>query len=67
MLRALAGLKRPYEPKPRIHHYAGAVRGELLVFAGRTVDFDINSFMELHIQCLHKVYTRGIEVYVKDH
>ena len=39
MLRAL-GLKRPYEPKPRAFHYAGAVRGELLVFAGRTVDFD---------------------------
>ena len=39
MLRAL-GLKRPYEPKPRAWHYAGAVRGELLVFAGRTVDFD---------------------------
>ena len=39
MLRAL-GKKRPYEPKPRALHYAGAVRGELLVFAGRTVDFD---------------------------
>ena len=39
MLRAL-GLKRPYEPKPRAFHCAGAVRGELLVFAGRTVDFD---------------------------
>ena len=39
MLRAL-GLKRPYESKPRYSHYAGAVRGELLVFAGRTVDFD---------------------------
>ena len=39
MLRAL-GLKRPYEPKPRALHYAGAVRGELLVFAGKTVDFD---------------------------
>ena len=39
MLRAL-GLKRPHEPKPRFHHYAGAARGELLVFAGRTVDFD---------------------------
>ena len=39
MLRAL-GLKRPYEPKPRAFHYAGAVRGELLVFAGKTVDFD---------------------------
>ena len=38
MLRAL-GLKRAYEPKPRILHYAGAARGELLVFAGRTVDF----------------------------
>ena len=38
MLRAL-GLKRPYEPKPRTLHYAGAVRGELLVFAGKTVDF----------------------------
>jgi hypothetical protein len=39
LLRAL-GLKRPYEPKPRVYHYAGAVRGELLVFAGWTVDFD---------------------------
>ena len=39
MLRAL-GLKRPYEPKPRACHYAGAIRGELLVFAGKTVDFD---------------------------
>ena len=39
MLRAL-GLKRPHEPKPRAFHYAGAVRGELLVFAGETVDFD---------------------------
>ena len=39
MLRAL-GLKRAYEPKPRLSHYAGAVRGELFVFAGRTVDFD---------------------------
>ena len=39
MLRAL-GLKRPYEPKPRVLHYAGAVRGELLVFAGLTVNFN---------------------------
>ena len=39
MLRAL-GLKRPYEPKPRAFHYAGVVRGELLVFAGKTVDFN---------------------------
>ena len=39
MLRALS-LKRSYEPKPRFLHYAGAVRGELLVFAGKTVDFD---------------------------
>ena len=38
MLRAL-GLKRPYEPKPRFSHYTGAVQGELLVFAGLTVDF----------------------------
>ena len=38
MLRAL-GLKRLYEPKPRAFHYAGAVRGELLVFAGWAVDF----------------------------
>ena len=37
MLRAL-GLKRPYEPKPRFGHCAGAARGELLVFAGWTVD-----------------------------
>ena len=41
LLRALGlQLKRPYEPKPRLSHCAGAVRGELLVFAGRTVDFD---------------------------
>ena len=47
MLRAL-GLKRPYEPKPRIHHYsAGTVQGELLIFAGRTVDFDIKTKEEL--------------------
>ena len=39
MLRAL-GLKRPYEPKPRRGHHAGAVGGELFLFAGRTVDFD---------------------------
>ena len=39
MLKAL-GLKRPYEPKPRFSQNAGAVRGELLVFAGWTVDFD---------------------------
>ena len=39
MLRTL-GLKRPYEPKSRFSHYAGAVRGEVLVFAGRTVHFD---------------------------
>ena len=39
MLRAL-GLKRPYEPRPRVLHYAGAVRGELLVFAGWTVDLN---------------------------
>ena len=38
MLRAF-GLKRPSEPKPRAFHYAGAVRGELLVFAGKTEDF----------------------------
>ena len=38
MLKAL-GLKRPYEPKPRFVHYAGAVRGELFVFAGGTADF----------------------------
>ena len=37
---AMLGLKRPYEPKPRAIHYAGVVRGELLIFAGRTVDFD---------------------------
>ena len=35
-----SGLEWPYEPKPRHFHYAGAVRGELIVFAGRTVDFD---------------------------
>ena len=39
LLRALS-LKRPYEPKPRYGHYAGAVGGELFVFAGRTVGFD---------------------------
>ena len=39
LLNAL-GLKRPYEPKPRISHYAGAVGGELFVFAGRTLNFD---------------------------
>ena len=39
MLRARS-LKRPYEPKPRVLHCAGVVRGELLVFAGRTADFD---------------------------
>ena len=38
-IRALR-LNRRYEPKPRYHHYAGAVGGELFVFAGRTTDFD---------------------------
>ena len=38
-IRAL-GLNRRYEPKPRYRHYAGAVGGELFVFAGRTTDFD---------------------------
>ena len=31
---------KPYEPKPRFDHYAGAVGGQCFVFAGRTVDFD---------------------------
>ena len=31
---------KPYEPKPRYDHYAGAVGGQCFVFAGRTVDFD---------------------------
>ena len=35
-----SGLEWPYEPKPRYFHYAGTIRGELLVLAGRTVDFD---------------------------
>ena len=35
-----AGLKRPYEPKPRSFHYAGVVGGESIIFAGRTADFD---------------------------
>ena len=39
LLRSL-GFKRPYEPKPRCAHYAGAVGGETFIFAGRTVDFD---------------------------
>ena len=44
MLSAIAfgaGLiqKLSYELKPRLSHYAGAVRGELLVFAGVIVDF----------------------------
>ena len=42
LLRAL-GLNqppKPYEPKPRFAHYAGAVGGQCFVFAGCTVDFD---------------------------
>ena len=38
-LRAL-GLNRLYEPKPRFAHCAGAVGGEVCVFAGSTVDYD---------------------------
>ena len=37
-LRAL-GLNRPYQPKPRFLHYAGAVGGECFIFAGLTEDF----------------------------
>ena len=56
--RAL-GLKRPYEPKPRVFHYAGAIRGELLVFAGITVDFDktkeeLSSTMQVFDQYLEQ-------------
>ena len=39
LLRALS-LKQPYEPKPRLWHNAGAVRGECFISAGRTTDFD---------------------------
>ena len=58
MLRAL-GLKRSYEPKPRAFHYAGAVRGELLVFAGLTVDFgktkeQLSSTIQVFDQCLEQ-------------
>ena len=35
-----SGFEWPYEPKPRYFHYTGALRGELLVFAGVTVDFN---------------------------
>ena len=39
LLRSL-GFKRPYGPKPRYMHYAGAFGGESFIFAGRTVDFN---------------------------
>ena len=66
MLRAL-GLNRRYEPKPRYYHYAGAVGGELFVFAGRTTDFyktkeELSSTIEVFDQYLEQwrqLKTRG--------
>ena len=57
-LRAL-GLNRPYEPKPRFLHYAGAVGGECFIFAGVTVDFlktkeELSSTIEVFDQYLEQ-------------
>ena len=41
----LEGPYHAYEPKPRVSHYAGAVRGECFIFAGRRVDF-VNTMEE---------------------
>ena len=49
MLRALK-FNRPYEPKPRLLHYAGAVGGACFVYAGRTVDFDENESVSSSIE-----------------
>ena len=58
LLRAL-GLNRPYEPKPRFLHYAGAVGGECFIFAGMTVDFlktkeELSSTIEVFDQYLEQ-------------
>ena len=58
LLRAL-GLNRPYEPKPRCLHYAGAVGGECFIFAGRTIDFlktkeELSSTIEVFDQYLEQ-------------
>ena len=58
LLRAV-GLKRPYEPKPRFMHYAGAVEGECFIFAGMTVDFlktkeELSSTIEVFDQYLEQ-------------
>ena len=46
LLRALS-FKQPYEPKPRLWHNTGAVRGDCFVSAGRTVDYDKTNRDEL--------------------
>ena len=55
----LKRMKRPYEPKPRLWHYAGAVRGELFIFAGMTADFEktketVSSTIEVFDQYLEQ-------------
>ena len=52
-------MNRRYKPKARLYHYAGAVGGELFVFAGRTVDFDdtkgnLSSTIEVFDQYLER-------------
>ena len=52
MLRALK-FNRPYEPKPRLLHYAGVVGGKCFIFAGKTVDFnesELSSCVEIFDQ-----------------
>ena len=51
--------KRPYEPKPRRFHYAGAVGGESFIFAGVTADFvktkeELSSTIEVFDQYLEQ-------------
>ena len=58
LLRAV-GRKRPYKPKPRFTHYAGAVGAECFIFAGWTVDFlktkeELSSTIEVFDQYLEQ-------------
>ena len=59
LLRAAGLLKNRYEPKPRCHHFSGAVGGQCVVFAGVTVDFaktkeELSSTVEVFDQYLEE-------------
>ena len=51
---------KPYEPKPRFDHYAGAIGGQCFVFAGLTIDFKFNKTNE-ELSSTVEVFDQNLE------